>query len=175
MVSGVMQIPQYMDVTENRKHSFNPADVRALQQMNESLRITIHLSPEDSRLYDFEHEVLVKLRRIVPSLEVVFARTQSTGLFGASESDNYGLIEYEYAGKHDQSYSNSTFEILPLLHALAGHKVTPDVIPNYTGHPLVADASDSKWLFYLLLPLMILLSAYLVRQPQLFITHNRRQ
>jgi len=159
VVSGLMQIPQYKDVTENRKHSFNPADVSALQLMNESLKITIHLSKEDGRLYDLEREVLSKLRRIAPDLEVVYANTQSTGLFGASESDTYGLIEYEYAGKRCQSYSNSTFEILPLIHALAGHKVKPDVIPGYTGHPLVADASDSKWWFYLFLPLMFLLAA----------------
>lgn len=166
VVSVIIQVPQYMDITENRGHSFNPADVRALQQMNEPLKITIHLAPEDGRLYDLEREVLAKLRRIVPNLEVVFANTQSTGLFGAAENDNYGLIEYEYAGKHDMSYSNSIFEILPLLHTLAGHKVIADVMPNYSGHPLVTDASNSKWWFYLLLPLMFLLSAYLFRQPQ---------
>ena len=173
VVSGLMQIPQYKDVTENRKHSFNPADVRALQQMKEPLKITIHLSKEDSRLYDLEREVLSKLRRIVPDLEVVFSDTQSTGLFGASESDTYGLIEYEYAGKRCRSYSNSTLEILPLLHALAGHKVKPDPVPNYTGHPLVADASSSKWWFYLLLPLLFLLAACLFRQTQLLIAHNK--
>ena len=172
VVSGVMQIQKTIDVTESRKHSFNPADVRALQQMKEALKITIHLAPEDGRSYDLEHEVLSKLRRTLPNLDVVFAETQSTGLFAASESDNYGLIEYEYAGKHDQSYSNSSFEILPLLYALGGLKVTPDVIPSYTGHPLVADASSSKWWFYLLLPLMFLLSAYLFRQPQI-VTANK--
>ncbi len=173
LVSGAMQIPRYMDVTENRKHSFNPADVRALRQMNEPLKITIHLAPEDSRLYDLEHEVLAKLRRVAPRLEVVFAKTRSTGLFGASGSDDYGLIEYEYAGKHDRSYSNSIFEILPLLHALAGHTVTPDAIPRYTGHPLVADASSSKWWFYLALPLIFALGACLFRQSQLWITRDK--
>ena len=166
VVSCLMQIPQYRDVTENRKHSFNPADVSALQQMSEPLKIRIHLSKEDGRLYDLERKVLSKLRRIIPDLEVVFSNTQSTGLFGASGSDTYGLIEYEYAGKQYQSYSNSSFEILPLLHALAGHNVKPDVIPGYTGHPLVADASNSKWWFYLLLPLMFLFAAYLFRHTQ---------
>jgi hypothetical protein len=166
VASTIVQLPIYMDVTENHRHSFNPADVRALQQMNEPLQITIHLSREDSRLYDLEHEVLAKLRRIVPNLEVAFAKMQSTGLFAASEDDNYGLIEYDYAGKHDQSYSNSTFEILPLLHALAGHEVTPDKMANYNGHPLVADASWSKWWFYLLLPMMFVLGACLARQSR---------
>lgn len=163
VVSGVMQIPLFIDVTENRKHSFNPADVRALQQMNEPLKITIHLAKEDGRFYDLEHGVLMKLRRILPELEVVFADMQSSGLFTAPESDRYGLIEYEYAGKHEQSYSNSTFEILPLLHALAGHQVKPDVVADYAGHPLVADASWSKWWFYFLLPLMFFLGAFLFR------------
>jgi hypothetical protein len=173
VVSGLMQIPRYRDVTENRKHSFNPADVSALQQMSEPLKITIHLSREDGRLYDLERKVLSKLRRIIPDLEVVYANTQSTGLFGASESDAYGLIEYEYAGRESQSYSNSTLEILPLLHALAGHKVKPDVIPSYTGHPLVADASNSKWWFYLLLPLMFLIAAYLFRHTHILVTQNK--
>ncbi len=173
VVSGVMQIPRYMDVTENRKHSFNPADVRALRKMNQPLKITIHLAPEDSRLYDLEHEVLAKLRRVAPGLEVVYAKTQSTGLFGASESDNYGLIEYEYAGKQDRSYSNSIYEILPLLHALAGQKVTPDAVPRYSGRPLVADASNSKWWFYLVLPMIFLLGACLFRQLPLSITRKK--
>ncbi len=175
VVLGLIQIPQYKDITENRKHSFNPADAGALRQMNEPLKITIHLSKEDSRLYDLEREVLSKLRRIVPDLKVIFAGTQSIGLFGASESDTYGLIEYEYAGKQCQSYSNSTFEILPLLHALAGRKVKPDVIPSYTGHPLVVDASKSKWWFYLLLPLLFLLAACLFHQTPLLITHNKER
>ena len=175
LVSGLMQIPQYKDVTENRKHSFNPADVSALRQMDKPLKITIHLSKEDSRLYDLEREVLSKLRRIVPDLEVMFAGTQSTGLFGASESDTYGLIEYEYAGKQCQSYSNSTFEILPLLHALAGRTIKPDVIQDYTGHPLVVDASKSKWWFYLLLPLIFLLAACFFRQTPLFLTQNKER
>jgi hypothetical protein len=168
---GVMYIPQFSaisDVTENRKHSFNPADERALRQMREPLKITIHLSSQDSRLYDFKHGVLSRLRRIVPDLEVAFAEIQSAGLFSAPENDTYGRIIYEYAGKQDQSYSNSPSEILPLLHALAGKQVTPDPMPDYAGHPLVADASDSQWWFYVFLPLLFLSGGYLSRHSQLF-------
>ncbi len=173
--SSVMQIPQYLDITENRRHSFNPADVRALQQMNKTVIITIHLTREDGRLYDFEHDVLAKLKRTLPDLKVRFAKTKQAGMFGASESDTYGLIEYEYDGKLDQSYSNSALEILPLIHGLANHKVAPDIIPDYTGHPLVADASNSKWWFYLLLPLMFLAAAYLFCKPQLLKSHIIRR
>jgi hypothetical protein len=162
------QLPVYLDVTENRQHSFNPADVRALQQMRQPLTITVHLSPEDGRFYDLEHGVLTKLKRVVPDLRIDLAETGSTGLFAASDSDTYGLIEYEYGGKHKQSYSNSPLEILPLLHELAGQQVIPDRIQNQGGHPLLANADSSRWWFYLVLPLLFLLAACLVQQPQIF-------
>jgi len=165
---GINQLNGYMDVTENHRHSFNPADVRALQQMRQPLTITIHLAPEDGRFYDLEREVLVKLERVIPDLRLIFVDTDSNGLFAASGSDTYGLIEYEYAGKQKQSYSNSPLEILPLLHELAGQKIEQDIVQSYSGHPLIADASSSKTWFYLVLPLLFLLAAYLAQQPQLF-------
>ncbi len=165
----LVQMPRYVDVTENHKHSFNPAHTHALQQMNEPLKITVHLSSEDSRRFDLEKKVLSKLRRIVPNLELVFPENQAAGLFGSSESNNYGLIEYEYAGKRDQSYSNSAHEILPLLHALAGQVVEAELKQSYSGYPLIADASGSKWVFYLLLPLIFLLGAIGARKPSLSI------
>jgi len=164
IVSGIMLVPKYFDVTENLKHSFNPADTRALQAMKKPLKITIHLTREDGRFYDFEHEILAKLRRIVPHLQVVFIKTQSAGLFGAADDENYGLIEYDYDGRHAQSYSNSRQEILPLLHNLAGQKVTPDKVSEYTGHPLVTDAGIYQWWFYLVLPLIFFFTAWKARR-----------
>ncbi len=164
IVTGIMQRPAYMDVTENHKHSFNPADTRALKKMQKALKITIHLTREDGRLYDFEHEILTKLRRIVPHLQVVFSKTQSAGLFGAAGDDNYGLIEYDYDGRHEQSYSNSYQEILPLLHGLAGQKIKPDKVSEYSGHPLVTDAGIYQWWFYLALPLVFLFAAWKARK-----------
>ncbi len=55
-----------------------------------------------------------------------------------------------------------------MLHALAGKQVTPDPTPDYAGHPLVADASDSQWWFYVFLPLLFLSGGYLSRHSQLF-------
>ncbi len=167
-VVSTNQLSGYMDVTENQQHSFNPADVRALRQMNKPLTMTIHLAPEDGRYYDLNHEVLAKLKRVVPDLRLIFADTASNGLFAASGSDTYGLIEYQYAGQKEQSYSNSPEEILPLLHKLAGQQVTRDKLQSYSGHPLIADASSSKIWFYLLLPLLFLLTAGLIQRLQLF-------
>lgn len=169
---GCSQLGGYVDMTANRQHSFPPADVRALQQMQKPLIITIHLTPEDGRYYDLDHEVLAKLKRVVPDLRLIFADTASGGLFAASGSDTYGLIEYEYAGQKEQSYSNSPEEILPLLHKLAGQKVTRDKLQSYSGHPLVADASGSKVWFYLLLPLLFLLAAGLLQQPRFLRNHE---
>ena len=166
ILSAAPRMPHSIDVSENQKHSFNPADVRAFKEMDKKLRIIVHLSPEDSRFYDLEHEVLARLRRVVPQLEIIIRESGSAGMFAAAEDDKYGLIEYEYNGRHDESYSNSPEEILPLLHGLAGHKVSPDKMPEYAGHPLVADASGAGWWFYLLLPLLFLLGGCLGRRPQ---------
>jgi hypothetical protein len=171
---GAARIPHYIDVTENRQHSFNPADVQALQQMEKPLKITIHLSPEDGRLYDLEHEVLSKLRRIVPRLHLIFASSGTSGLFDSAVDDNYGLIEYEYDGRFDKSYSNSPEEILPLLYALAGQNVTPETMQKYAGHPLVTDASGGKWWFYLILPTLFLFTGYLIRHSQYYFTFTGR-
>jgi len=164
VVSGIMQMPNYLDVTENHKHSFNPADTRALKEMKQPLKITIHLTREDGRFYDFKHEILAKLRRIVPQLQVILNKTQSAGLFGAADDENYGLIEYDYNGRHAQSYSNSRQEILPLLHDLAEQEVKPDNLPDYNGHPLTADVGIYQWWFYLVLPAVFLFAAWKARK-----------
>jgi hypothetical protein len=148
--------PIYLDVTENREHSFNPATTRALQQLSGTLTLTIHLDPQDSRLLDLEQGVLARLRRSVQKLNIQYAPSSSTGLFQSAGSDQYGLIQYEYDGKKDQSYSNSENEILSIIYQMAGMKVVPDPVPVYKGYPLVADASGGRWWFYLYLPLIFL-------------------
>lgn len=153
-VSSALLAPTHMDVTENQRHSFNTADTRALQKLSERLTITIHLDPQDSRLLDLERDVLGKLRRGVAKLTVKYGQSRPTGLFSATESDNYGLIQYEYGGQRDQSYSNSENEILPIIYTLAGLQVVADSVPTYHGHPLVADATGSRWWFYIFLPLL---------------------
>jgi hypothetical protein len=153
---GASRHPLYLDVTENRRHSFNPAEERALHRLQGTLRITIHMTRDDSRSRDLERKVLNKLRRAVPHLEIVWAAT-GNALFGSPENDVYGLIEYDYQGRHEQSYSTSEHEILPIIHALAGQPVpSPDPMPAWHGHPLVTDPSPARPWFYLGLPLLYL-------------------
>ncbi len=156
LLAGAMQSHRALDLTENRRHSLNPADSRALRHLQDTLTITIHLNPEDSRLQDLEHGILAKLRRTVPRLVVRYARTESNGLFAASGDKKYGLIEYDYNGRHDASYSNSAQEILPIIYRLAGIRVVQEPVPLYRGYPLVADASAYRWWFYLVIPLFCL-------------------
>jgi hypothetical protein len=151
-----MLSPIYLDVTESQKHSFNPSTTCALRQLTQPLTMTVHLDPQDSRLLDLEQGVLARLRRSVQKLNIQYTPNRSEGLFQAAESDQYGLIQYEYDGKKDQSYSNSENEILSIIYHLAGMTVVPDPVPVYKGYPLVADASGSRWWFYLYLPLIFL-------------------
>jgi len=151
--------PHYKDVTENRRHSFNPADSRALQSLHQPLTITIHLDPQDSRLLDMERDIFAKLRRNVPKLTMKYIQNTTDGLFNAATNDKYGLIIYEYNGQRSETYSNSQQEILPIIYKLAGIEVHPDSVPIYHGHPLVAVAGYSKWWFYIVLPFLFLCAA----------------
>jgi len=156
VVSSTALVPRYLDVTENRRHSFNPADTRALKNLQEPLTIIIHLDPQDSRLLDMEQDILAKLRRSVPKLTINYTQAKQIALFSATEDDNYGIIEYEYNNQRGQSYSNSHNEILPIIYRLAGLQVVPDPVPTYQGHPHIAEETNSKWWFYIFLPLLFL-------------------
>jgi len=145
--------PGSLDVSEQRKHSLNPADCRALRRMQDPLTITMHLARDDSRLLDLERGLLVKLRRCLPKLTIHYAETGETGLFEAAAGDNYGLVEYAYQGQRQESYSNSENEILAILHDLAGTEVKPEPVPTYPGYPLVTDCTGCGWWLYFLLPL----------------------
>jgi ABC-type transport system involved in multi-copper enzyme maturation permease subunit len=149
--------PASRDVSEDRRNSFNPGDERALREMKEPLTITMFLAPEDSRLQEFEGNVLAKLRRTVPHLVTKYEDPGNTGRYAAAADDRYGVIAYEYRGGRDESRSTSPREILPILHKLAGRNVAPDPVPTYAGHPLVAPgASVPMVLFYVVLPALIL-------------------
>jgi hypothetical protein len=161
---GASQARVFIDVTENRRNSFNPADEAALRGMQSPLFVWIYLSPEDSRLKEMEANVLGKLRRTVPRLKIRYEGTSGRGLFSSVPDDRYGLIIYEYNGKRAESRSNSPREILPLLHELSGTSVTPAKEPDYRGYPLMADASGYGVWFYGILPAFILFSWWGLRR-----------
>jgi ABC-type transport system involved in multi-copper enzyme maturation permease subunit len=149
--------PASRDLSEDRRNSFNPADERALRAMKQPLTITMYLAPEDSRLQEFEGNVLAKLRRTVPHLVTRYEDPGNTGRYGAGADDRYGVIVYEYGGARDESRSTSPREVLPILHALAHANVLPDPVPSYAGYPLVAPATTAPVaVFYVLLPALVI-------------------
>ena len=79
------------DLSENRRNSFSAADEAALSRIRQRLRVTVFLSPEDPRLMDLDRNILSKLARILPRVEVVYAAHSRAGLF-ENPGDHYGEI-----------------------------------------------------------------------------------
>jgi ABC-2 family transporter len=157
------QVTYSVDVTEDRRNSFSQADEHFLATLNRPLTITVHLSPEDPRYVDVQRNVLSKLQRSMPNVQVRIAKEDSRP--GAS-ADSYGLIEYRYDNRTDSSRSTSPREILPLIYALAG-EAPPTALPevDYRGYPLVANAELSFIWFMGVLPLLVIAAWYWSRRP----------
>ncbi len=152
-----------MDVTEDRRNSFAPADQKLLATLRLPLVITVNLAPEDPRYIDLRRNVLGKLERAMPNVSIVLAGSRQDV---AGTSDTYGQIEYVYGGRSDMSRSTSPREILPLLYALAGTQpLAPVPGAEYPGYPLVANADATLLWFFSGLPLLIALAWWRSRQP----------
>ena len=79
-----------LDVSEDRRNSFNPADEAALARMDRGLAISLYLAPEDSRAQEYQRNVLAKLKRLVPGLTVRWMETGKAGVFGAAGDEGRG-------------------------------------------------------------------------------------
>jgi ABC-2 type transport system permease protein len=154
------------DMSENRRSSFSPADEFALQRIAEPLRITVFLAPEDPRLTDFDQNVLRKLRRNLPHLQVDYAANSQTGLFESGD-DHYGEIWYEMRGQKIMDRSTIEQVVLEQIYKLAGTTV-PEVSggDDFPGYPLAARPKAATWTFYLIWPLMTIFSWWLIRRER---------
>lgn len=146
----------YKDFSENRENSFNPKNEAELRKLNKPLLMTIHLSPDDSIAVDFEREFLSKLRRVVKDVKVVYELPKDPGPSGQSDP-NYGLITYDYGGGRVTSHDFGARRALEVLHFLTGAILEGEVDSPYPGHPIKADASGYRILFYVLMPVCIIL------------------
>jgi ABC-2 type transport system permease protein len=143
------------DFSEDRRNSFSSADEVALGQIREPLHITINLAAEDPRLMDYERNILSKLRRIVPEIDVEYASQSRSGLF--ESGNHYGEIWYEYRGQKVMNRSTTEPIVLEALHKLAG--VNPPTISaesRFSGCPLAARPTGAPILFYAVWPLLII-------------------
>ena len=57
------------------------------------MAVTVHLAPEDPRLFDLERGVLGKMRRVIPNFTVRYAGQTRSGLF--ERGGEYGEIWYQ--------------------------------------------------------------------------------
>ncbi|MBI3550053.1 MAG: ABC transporter permease subunit [Elusimicrobia bacterium] len=135
------------DVSEDRRNSFSPGVESALTRIPKPLKITVHLTRDDSRFQDLERNILDRLRRAVPKLVVAM-----------SEGD-YGWIAYEYDGKSDRSTSNSEEEILPIIFRLTGKSAVAQPPRDYPGYPMAKSVGPAWLWFYLILPSLCLVGA----------------
>lgn len=144
------------DMSENRRNSFSPADEAALGKIQQPLRMTVFLSPEDPRLTDLEQGVLRKLRRVMPRLEIDYAAGSRSGLFERSE-DHYGEIWYEINGKRIMERSTIEPVVLEQVYKLAGVNPPTQTKENdFGGYPLAARPLGAAWTFYFVWPLAVI-------------------
>jgi ABC-type transport system involved in multi-copper enzyme maturation permease subunit len=152
------------DVSENRRNSFSVVDEATLRRIDQPLKVTIFLSPEDPRLTDFEQNVLRKLRRVLGKLDVEYAATSRTGLFESGD-DHYGEIWYEGGGQKIVERSTIEEVVLDQIYTLA--KLTPPERSSddgYSGYPLATQPKYAAALFYFIWPLLVILTWWLSRR-----------
>ena len=159
------QVRLSIDVTEDRRNSFPPADQHALATLRQPLVITVHLAPEDPRYVDLRRNVLAKLDRTLPKVTIRLAGGGQSVIGSASDAA-YGEIEDSYAGRSDTSRSTSHREVLPLIYGLAGMPLpAPAAGEDYPGYPLVANAQAVLPWFLGALPLLIIIAWWWSSRP----------
>ena len=146
----LMLVRTSFDVSENRRNSFSASDERALSSINDELKITVFLSSEDPRMMDFENNVLLKLRRSMPDVRVIYPLAGRSGLF---ENDaRYGTIEYRLGAKSAMSRSTTEEIVLDTIYELAGVRAPAREAPAYPGYPLAKKPTGAAIVFYVLWP-----------------------
>jgi hypothetical protein len=153
------------DLSENRANSFPVADEQALRTLPGSLRIEVHLAPEDPRRADLERNVFSKLRRAVAAdLDIRYIAATSTGLFEQNQA-GYGEIWYEYNGRREMSRLTTVEGVLETIYTMAAIKLPADVKETaYRGRPFTASPDGAATLFYGLWPATALLAGLLVQR-----------
>jgi len=153
------------DLAEDRRNSFPRADEAALQKIEQPVHVTVHLAAEDPKLADLERNVLAKLERTLPHLDVTYAAQSRSGLFETA-GGHYGEIWYAVGDRKALLRSTTEPIVLATLYELAG--VPPpagvDEAP-YPGYPLAATPRFAAPLFFIAWPLAAALAFLLVRAP----------
>jgi ABC-2 type transport system permease protein len=159
-VTAASRLRPTWDLSENRRNSFSAADERALARIREPLRVTVFLSAEDPRLMDLDRNILSKLARILPDVEIVHAAHSRAGLFEAS-GEHYGEVWYEMSGRKSMTRSTTEQIVLDNLYQLA---LVPAPLRNeseFPGHPLPVTPRGAAWIYYAVWPLATCLAGWI--------------
>jgi ABC-2 type transport system permease protein len=148
------------DLSENRRNSFPESDEAALRRIRDPLRVTVFLAAEDPRRLDLDRNILGKLERILPRIEIVYAARSRSGLFEAP-GDHYGEIWYEIAGRKQMSRSTTERIVLDNLYQLAQVPPPSGSEVERPGHPLRARPAGAAWFYFAIWPLAVSLAAWL--------------
>jgi ABC-type transport system involved in multi-copper enzyme maturation permease subunit len=153
VVNVLMLVRVSFDVSENRRNSFSRADERVLSSIAAPLTITVFLSSEDPRMTDFENNVLLKLRRSMDDVNVIYPLAGRSGLF---ENDaRYGSIVYRLGAKSTMNRSTTEEIVLDTIYDLAGLRAPSREASTYPGYPLAKRAGGAGWVFYVLWPAVL--------------------
>src|SRR5262245_5239012 len=151
------------DLSESRGNSFPLADERALTAISGPMSIEVHLAPEDPRRVDFDRNVVAKLRRVRPDVQVRYVSATAIGLFEQT-SAGYGEIWYDVAGRKEVGRAVTAEAALETIYSLAGVAAsTADDDDVFRGHPLVTHAPGAALMFYVIWPALVVSAAVLVR------------
>jgi hypothetical protein len=162
---AVRQVRPSWDLSEDRRSSFSREDEAALGPLGaRGLTVRIHLAAEDPRLADYERGALLKLRRAVPDLRVVYASSSRSGLF---ESDpRYGEIRYELDGL--SAITRATGEAITLQEVYALARIPPPTHAAHSspsGFPLAVAPRFAAPLFFIAWPLAAVVFWLRARRP----------
>lgn len=156
-ILAISQVGLFIDATEDRRNSFSRADELLLSKANGSLTVEVFLAAEDPRLYDLERSILGKLKRIMNDVEILYADVGMDEVLAGAD-DQYGQVVYRHKDQEAMSRSTSEEEVLPMIFEIMGLKqLPPNESSAYPGYPLVADTRWAEVVFYILLPLAVLL------------------
>ncbi len=152
------------DVSESRMNSLPRADEALLRTIRQPLRIEAHLAAEDPRRADLEHKVLVKLRRVMPRLQVRYIASTSTGLF-EQNSAHYGEVWYQLDDGVPFMSRRTTVEgVLDAIYGIAGLETPADTSEIFTGHPLTVPPRHAGAVFYGIWPAAVLAAGLFYRR-----------
>ena len=162
---GTAKIPGSadIDVSEDRRNSFPPADARALRAIGKPLEITVRLAPEDPRLADLDRNIIAKLTRVLPQVIVTNTAQSRMGLFDtANDPAKYGEVWYQIDGKKLMTRSTTEPVVLETIYKLAGlSPPAPSAATPYPGFPLDVRPAFAMPLLMLLWPIAIGVSCFL--------------